>query len=576
MPETPTATLPETPTATATGAVTATYTPQPTVTPSWTPTPLGTPYLTPTSLAGLLGESSMSMALSAQSVEVGQSTSALIAAIQASNPTFPNPCPQPTTLNLSTGYSYVLTAPAEGYFGSTGLPVIRCDVTINGNNATIARDPNLNDLLPFRIIAIAPNARLTLNSVTIRGGFLTQTGGAGIFNNAGTLIINNSTITANRVQTSSALAVIGAGIYNNNGSNGPNMPLEITGSIISGNSNITTDPLGVADGGGIGTNGFGTITIRNSTITGNFAERGGGIGLHPGSVFMTLEGNTIENNRADNAGGGIFSDGNYINIVRNNIRNNESQTSQTSFAGGGAFIFNGFASYNCVTGNDNVSFSSAQVVNAPESWWGAGNGPGGAGPGSGDTISASINLYVPLVPPHQYRPFIVTPQADCKNYTPPPPPATPTPAATLPPTLTPTPSLEQAYYERFVGMMFWIMYNETSQNQMRDEFDIVEAAANSGNPSDPNRVVLVPPMSVSRSNRSLHYLFSRAILGNIPTYSPGNEAAGFTGGYSYGQKWGGSINDPNNKDRLWENYRGCPDTHGHYTRACLQSGTMER
>ncbi|GEM_PF-4646375 len=147
--------------------------------------------------------------------------------------------------------------------------------------------------------------------------------------------------------------------------------------------------------------------------------------------------------------------------------------------------------------------------------------------------------------------------------------ATPTP--TLTPTNTPTltPTLdpnEQAYYNRFKGMIFWIIFNETAQNTMDERFDIVEAAVQNADPNDPNRIVNMPNLASYsgelRENLRLPYLFSRLVLENIPDYSgaSGNLQQAFSDGFNFGKNWGGSIN--NTDYDIWTAYFGCPDRDG--------------
>jgi hypothetical protein len=107
----------------------------------------------------------------------------------------------------------------------------------------------------------------------------------------------------------------------------------------------------------------------------------------------------------------------------------------------------------CITGHSTlaVSIPAGAALTARDNWWGAADGPSGAGPGSGDAISAGV----------AYIPFLTEPGPGCggpllptitPSYTPPPtsttkPSATPSPV-TLPPSNTPsiTPTLTAANY----------------------------------------------------------------------------------------------------------------------------------
>ncbi|MDB9493351.1 right-handed parallel beta-helix repeat-containing protein [Spirulina major CS-329] len=87
-------------------------------------------------------------------------------------------------------------------------------------------------------------------------------------------------------------AEYGGGIYVDNGS------VTLTNSTVSGNSANSW-------GGGIFMDN-GSVTLTNSTVSGNSAEYGGGIYVDFGSV--TLTNSTVSGNFADEDGGGIFMD----------------------------------------------------------------------------------------------------------------------------------------------------------------------------------------------------------------------------------------------------------------------------
>ncbi len=118
-------------------------------------------------------------------------------------------------------------------------------------------------------------ARLELRTVTISDNTATASGG-GIYNNAGTLLVFDSTISDN-------MAVHGGGVASSNGIT------VITNTTISGNS-------AMAFGGGV--NSSGPLTIVNSTLAFNAADsnanqtgRGGGLAVAANSNAQLL--NTI-------------------------------------------------------------------------------------------------------------------------------------------------------------------------------------------------------------------------------------------------------------------------------------------
>jgi hypothetical protein len=73
--------------------------------------------------------------------------------------------------------------------------------------------------------------------------------------------------------------------------------LTVVNSTISGNS-------GLSGGGGLTNNGNGTVMIANSTISGNSSDSGGGI--HNAGT-MTIANSTISGNSCVNAGGGLVN-----------------------------------------------------------------------------------------------------------------------------------------------------------------------------------------------------------------------------------------------------------------------------
>lgn len=113
--------------------------------------------------------------------------------------------------------------------------------------------------------------------------------------------------------------------------------VSITNSTISGNS--------ASDGGGIAMNQGGELTIVGSTIAGNFGEGvGGGISLF-GAVTATLTNSTISGNYTNGSGGGIQQSGSYSTLT---VRNSTIVFNGARTAGGGIFR-SGYAGYSGTT-----------------------------------------------------------------------------------------------------------------------------------------------------------------------------------------------------------------------------------
>ncbi len=229
------------------------------------------------------------------------------------------------TITLDAGCTYTLTSKQT----DAGLPNITSSdkLTINGNGATIERDSSSEE---FRILYIDSGAEVEINDLTITGGSVPHAGfggadqdrndGGGIYN-AGTLTINNSTISGNK--TSIYSFSDGGGIANNEGT------LTINNSTISGN---TADN----NGGGMVNYGFsGTVSINNSTISNNTVDFGRGGGIYNKDGTLTISSSTISNNTVTaGSGGGLNNEPPYsTTTIKNTIVANNSAPSTLDCSG---------------------------------------------------------------------------------------------------------------------------------------------------------------------------------------------------------------------------------------------------
>ena len=158
---------------------------------------------------------------------------------------------------------------------------------------------------------------LTITNCIITGGVLgNNNGGAVYVSKFSDVTVTNSTIEGNSAHSGAGIFVL---------TNGTAM---VRNSTIKGNTALDA-------GGGITVN-HGTLTLINSTISGNTSEvtstsRGGGISVYYDST-VTIRDSTITNNLADE-GGGIYVDqshftenstGNVVNIEGSIIAGNHS------------------------------------------------------------------------------------------------------------------------------------------------------------------------------------------------------------------------------------------------------------
>ncbi len=227
------------------------------------------------------------------------------------------------TISLAPGTTFDLKSADNTTDGGNGLPVIGATkavaLTIIGNGATIRRiaviDRYSNVKNPFRLFDVALGASLTLDHVTLQGGW--SGGGGAIFNHGTLNLINGTTLSGNRADS-------GGGIYN-------------TGIVTISNNSVLTGNSARGSGGGI-YNAGGTVTI-NGTVSGNGALYYGG-GIYNSSGTVTLSNGTLSGNNA-RFGGGLYNNGGTSTITDSTVNNNSANHYDYPWAGGyGGGIYN--------------------------------------------------------------------------------------------------------------------------------------------------------------------------------------------------------------------------------------------
>jgi CSLREA domain-containing protein len=200
------------------------------------------------------------------------------------------------TITLPAGQYALTHTGVNEQAAATGDLDVTNDLTINGAGAqTTTIDGNAADRV-FEVIGVHT---LTLNGVTVTNGSTTTStvkNGGGILADSGTVVLNASVVT----------------------------------------ENVTGTPFG--GGGGIEA---GTLTMTNSTVSGNVATGQGG-GINIGNVTMT--GSTVSGNQTTDQGAGIF--GGNVNMTNSTVSGNS-----TSDQGGGIFAGNVTMTNSTVSGN---------------------------------------------------------------------------------------------------------------------------------------------------------------------------------------------------------------------------------
>jgi hypothetical protein len=225
--------------------------------------------------------------------------------------------------------------------------VVAHDVNITGPGAgqlTVRRStavgtPN------FRIIEVRGTPTIAISGVTLAGGNLSGAG-AGVFFSGGVLTLTDVTFSGNATTDGGR----GGGLYVNGGS-----------AVLSNSSVINNAVLNGGSGGGIYVND-GTMSLINSSVSGNTAGSGSGAGIfNSGALLVTNS--AITGNAANTAGGffggGLYSTGSSgasVTIINSTFSGNNAG------AGGGICTFGPVAMTNTTVAGNNATNAGGGVL----------------------------------------------------------------------------------------------------------------------------------------------------------------------------------------------------------------------
>jgi hypothetical protein len=197
----------------------------------------------------------------------------------------------------------------------------------------------------------------------------------------GNLAINNLTISNGRAQDGAGIAI------------GNESTLAVNNVTFLNNH---TDSDGFSAGGAIYSDGLSnTITVTNSTFDGNSSPHGGGIVLYRAGT-LTVTDNVFTRNGGSVGSSILIVEGSNVTISNNCFVNNAATS-----------VY-----------NDTVN-NGGTVISAINNWWGATDGPSGAGSGSGDAVSAQITFepFTTVRPPNcVVNPLVATDQSLSMSY----------------------------------------------------------------------------------------------------------------------------------------------------------------
>ncbi|SMP69664.1 Dockerin type I repeat-containing protein [Neorhodopirellula lusitana] len=257
------------------------------------------------------------------------------------------------TLNFGTDVSSNHAGINGGGLHSTGAAVVTSNLAIFASNTADSEGGGLWN---------SSTGTLDINggaiSSNVASGDESDNGGGGVFNDGGSVTIDDAAIALN---VADGTAGSGGGILNDGGSltiggvtNIANNRANRAGGGIEATAGSTTILTGVkldsnnagvspataapGNGGGLHISGSGNATITGGTVDNNTAASEGG-GLWNGGGTMTVDGTSISGNvasgdDADNGGGGIFNNGGELIVVSAIITGNVADG--TSGSGGGS------------------------------------------------------------------------------------------------------------------------------------------------------------------------------------------------------------------------------------------------
>ena len=197
-----------------------------------------------------------------------------------------------TDCAAGSGADQITFAVAGPIVLGSSLPAIVGDLTITGPGPA-ASALTISGNNAVRVLKVNAGARLTLDTLSVSNGLVTNDYGGGV-RNSGTLVVNNSRI-VNNISAGTSCCSGGGGLSSEG-------VLTVTHSVVSDNQSSW--------GGGINVNG--ALALTDTQVNGNSAsERGGGVFVYTGGQASIRGGeifsNTAPSTTFGNGGGGIYN-----------------------------------------------------------------------------------------------------------------------------------------------------------------------------------------------------------------------------------------------------------------------------
>lgn len=253
------------------------------------------------------------------------------------------------TISLLADYSgsrSSFSAPGNAVLAVSPAKTLILTITSSGGIYSI--DAGRSSSSTGRVLYVDADAKVTLEKVSLKGGYISEGAGAYVAANGTLTLKNGATISDNTASDS------GGGVYS-------------LGMVILSGATISGNKATSGDGGGVYVASGATFTATSGTIGGsgsaNTASSNGGGIYSAGTV--TIGGATVSYNSATNSGGGIHVAGGTSTLSGATISGNKA----TSGNGGGVYVASG-ATFTVTSGTiggsgkENTAGSGGGIYNA--------------------------------------------------------------------------------------------------------------------------------------------------------------------------------------------------------------------
>jgi uncharacterized repeat protein (TIGR01451 family) len=238
-------------------------------------------------------------------------------------------------------------------------------------------------------MALLNGTQVYSNSASWDGGGVCVFDGTAVLN--GTQVYDNSAYDGGGVLVFDGAATLSeTHVYRNAAAYGGGLYV-LWGRVTLSETHVYSNSAASGGGGVFVESGTATLSethvYRNAT-----AFSGGGVYVSAGGATLNAYSGEISHNSAFFSGGGVYVALGTATLSETHVLSN------TATAGSGLYLEDSgalTATNGCLVNNSDFSaeeytFSGGALV-ATGNWWGAANGPAGAGPGDGDSVSAGVD-----------------------------------------------------------------------------------------------------------------------------------------------------------------------------------------